>query len=164
MSELVTQLEIVAQAVSFAESGKTRLLHALESVPDDKLQWTPSATAKSPLRVAAHAALSNSAFASMLRGDPMPDVPFETLMAKMVEAESAVGTRAEAVKLIEEQSAGAIVALNGLTQARIAEDVQTPFGAMPITFIMLLVGRHMDDHAAQIDYMQTIWGDNEMHF
>ena len=44
MSELVAQIDIVEQAVSFAESGKSRLLHSLEHVPDDKLTWTPSPT------------------------------------------------------------------------------------------------------------------------
>ena len=164
MSELVAQSEIVEQAVSYAESAKTRLIHALESVPDDKLTWSPSPTAKTPLAIAAHAGMSNSNFASLLRGDPMPDLPFEKLMAMMAEAENAIKTREEAVQIIEVKSAEAIAALNGLTQARIGEEVQTPFGSMSVKFIMTIIGRHMDSHAAQIDYLQTIWGDQQMHF
>lgn len=164
MSELVAQKEIITQAVSFAESAKTRLIHALEAVPDDKLTWTPAPTAKSALKIAAHAAISNNSFAMMLRGDPLPDIPFEQIFAKIEEMENAVTTREEAIKLIEENTATAIAALNGLTTERLGQEVQTPFGSMPITFIMMLVGRHPDSHAAQIDYLQTIWGDNQMHF
>ena len=35
---------------------------------------------------------------------------------------------------------------------------------MPMTFLMNLPGIHANAHAAQIDYLQTCWGDQEVHF
>ena len=164
MSNTATLSEAVEFAVSFADSARTRLLHTLEHIPDDKLDWSPAPGAKSAIRIAAHAALSSGNFVSLLRGDPMPDMPFEEMLAGMVAAEVAVKTRAQVIELINTNCDSAIAALKAITPARMAEEVQTPFRPMPVPFIMTLVGRHMDSHAAQIDYIQTLWGDSEMHF
>ena len=33
-----------------------------------------------------------------------------------------------------------------------------------MTFLMKLLGVHAFGHTAQIDYLQTCWGDQEVHF
>jgi uncharacterized damage-inducible protein DinB len=164
MPDTLTIPDAVTAAIEFAESAKKRLLNTLEHVPDDKLNWKPSDTANSAIRIAAHAGLSNHHFATMIRGESFPDIPKEKLFEQIEAQEAAVTTRAQVVAIIEEKATEAIAALKALTPEQIASEVPTIFGPMSMGFIMTLVGRHMDDHAAQIDYLQTIWGDGDMHF
>ena len=54
-------------------------------------------------------------------------------------------------------------ALDALTPERIDSIVETPVVTRPMPFFMNLPGIHMGNHAAQIDYLQTIWGDMDFH-
>jgi len=158
-----TVSELVQQAKAFANDGKGALLKTFSCVPDDKLNWQPAGTAKSALRIAAHAATPNSFFASLLRGEGMPDVPVEEVFAQQEAAEAALTSREQVVELIERSSAEVEAALEALTPELIASTVETPFLTAPMTFFMTLPGLHMYTHASQIDYLQTIWGDMEFH-
>jgi len=43
--------------------------------------------------------------------------------------------------------------------------LESGFGwSVPMTWLMNLPGRHAMSHGAQIDYLQTCWGDQEVHF
>lgn len=58
-----------------------------------------------------------------------------------------------------------IAALDTLTPEGICATLDTSLGwSMPMTFLMKLPGMHAISHAAQIDYLQTCWGDQDVHF
>lgn len=61
------------------ETSKQRVVSCMEfflrnfsHVPDDMLRWTPTPTAKSALRIAAHTALYAQRFANMIRCRRLP--------------------------------------------------------------------------------------------
>jgi len=58
---------IVTSCKESAVHGMEHFLMLLSFVPDDKLNWTPTPTAKSALRIAAHTALYAGRFARMMR-------------------------------------------------------------------------------------------------
>jgi uncharacterized damage-inducible protein DinB len=151
--------ETIDQFKAQAESAKRRLLSTFSHVPDDKLTWQPAPTAKSALQIVAHAALSYRHFVVMLNGDPLPDGDRDALMAMEEAAEQAINTRELALQAVEEGFAATIAALDRLTPERMSATVETPFASMPVSFIATLPARHVDNHAAQIDYLQTMWGD-----
>lgn len=64
--------EIVAQAKCDVERFSERQIHLLSFVPDEKLTWAPSLTARSPFRLIAHSAATNTAFANIITGK-MPE-------------------------------------------------------------------------------------------
>ncbi|RYG41990.1 DinB family protein, partial [bacterium] len=101
----MTLAEEISQLKSATEEGKQDMLKTFEFIPDDKLRWTPSETARWPLWIVGHCGLANLAFAAMLRGEPM-DMPSDPAEAgKMIhEAGRDLMSREEAVKLIEESS------------------------------------------------------------
>ena len=51
-----TQQEIIEHAKTDFLQAKERLCQALAATPDDRLNWAPSATARTPIQQTAHAA------------------------------------------------------------------------------------------------------------
>ncbi|NLC58550.1 MAG: DinB family protein [Armatimonadetes bacterium] len=149
----------VAAVKEQTRMAKERLLKTFSFVPEEKLTWSPSPTAKSALQILAHTGTSNQSLAALLRGEPGGAEEHERLHA----AEAAITTRAQAVQLIEESTEEVLAALDTLTPERIASMVETPWLTAPMPFFMGLPALHMQGHAAQIDYLQTIWGDEQFH-
>ena len=92
---------IMEQAIAHAEVGKNFFLRTFKHVPEDKLNWCPAPTSKSALRIAAHVALGNSAFASILRGEKPPFTSMEAMFASMDRAELRFESRIEVLDRID---------------------------------------------------------------
>jgi len=163
MSTTTEQLPAVGQAKQYIGMAKDRLLKTLSFVPDDKLNWTPASGAKSALRVAAHCGCSNAAFLMIVKGEKMPEMPREEMLSYMEASETAISTREDAIALIESSTDTFLSQLDTLTAEQVDSIVPTPMFTAPMAFWMNLPGRHMDNHASQIDYLQTCWGDQEWH-
>jgi len=153
----------IDQCQTYLTSVKGRLLTTFAAVPDDKLNWKPSPTAKSAIQLAAHAANSNFSLSRMIRRDPAPVGSMEELHEAMAKAEAAITTREQLIETLEKSTAEVIAALSTLDDESIVAIVPSPFFTAPMSFWMNLPARHIDNHAAQIDYLQTIWGDQEWH-
>ncbi|HWD41447.1 MAG TPA: DinB family protein [Fimbriimonas sp.] len=144
--------------------GKSRLLMTLSFVPEDKLAYQPCETAKSAIAIAAHVALSNYFFASMIRGEnPWEGIDMEKMQAERKQKEAALDTREKVAEELEKSTALVASALDGITDEVYTSVLQTPVMTAPMGFFMTIPGRHMDNHASQIDYLQTMWGDMEWH-
>ncbi len=143
-----------------------QFLKTLSFVPDDKLNWTPSPTAKSAMRIAAHTAIYPSVFAKFIRDRKLPfgdEIP--EFVARISAAEEAITSRAEMESLFRKNTDEVLAALDTLTPEAIGSTLDTGLGlTIPMTFLMNLPGMHALSHAAQIDYLQTCWGDQDVHF
>jgi uncharacterized protein YndB with AHSA1/START domain len=146
----------IQQAKQIAGMAFARLRDTFDHVPDDKLFWTPAGTAKGAVQIVAHTSYANVYFAAILRGDPMPDKPVPEVVADILRQEVNIKTRAEAKELLDRTSQETLDAYDTIDPMR-ATDPR-------VAFIMTLIGRHIDGHAAQIDYLQTCWGDMVDHF
>ena len=147
-----------------AVRGMERFLKTLSFVPDDKLTWSPSPTAKTTLRIAAHTAIMAGNFAQLIRNGKFPPVDKAQLFAALKTAEEAITTREAAIELLRKNTDEVLAALDAATPELIVSTVETPFGfSAPMAFFMNIPGSHADSHAAQIDYLQTCWGDLDMH-
>lgn len=157
--------DMVATCKQGAVSGMETFLKTFSFVQDDRLNWTPAATAKTPLQIAAHAACTAGNFALLYRDGKFPPVEAGKFMEYMKQAESVVTTREQAVELLKKNTADLVAALDTMTPEKIALTVDTPFGfAAPMSMFMMVPGVHARNHAAQIDYLQTCWGDQDVHF
>jgi len=156
--------EMIAQSKQSVETGKARLLKVFEFVPDDKLAWSPSPDARTPLQIVAHCGASNGAFATILRGEKlqMPTDPAEA-SALIRKGGSDVKSREVAIQMVESSTAEVIAALDKVSEDLAASSPDSPFGPIPFTFWMGVPGDHMGGHAHQIAYIQTIWGDFQDH-
>ena len=136
-----------------AVQGMDMFLRNFSYVPDDKLNWSPTPTSKSALRVAAHTAVTNANFADFIRnrrlptGDEIPD-----FVARTTAAEIAITSREEMERVFRENTQKVLDALDTLSD----EDIEIVFeSGMSMKFLMRLAGWHATLHLGQIDYLQT---------
>lgn len=158
---LSEQIKSTKESVLQAKSG---LLKVFEFVPDDKLNWSPSSTARTPVWIVAHCGASNQVFAMILRGEPgpLPSDPNEVEKA-IREGGHDVTTRAEAVKSLDDSTAKILSALDAVTPDMLNTTPDTPAGSLPFTDWMEIPTLHMMGHTSQLEYLQTIWGDTKTH-
>lgn len=154
---------LVRKAASDAQNTMEMFLRNFANVPDERLTWTPSPTAKSALRIAAHTATYAARFAQMIRTRSLPSGDVEAWIQKCRDEEMAVGTREGVERLFREGTALVIEALEGLTE----EDIDMRLGSgddtMSMAFLMGLPALHAAIHMGQIDFLQTCWGDQQVY-
>lgn len=140
-------------------------LRNFSHVPDDKLEWTPTPSAKSALRIAAHTALYAGRFAKMIRERRLPVVgDLQEWLAKRDAEEMTITSREEVERVFREGTEEVLAALDTLTPEDIERSLDSGQGwAMPMRFLIDLPGFHATLHAGQIDYLQTCWGDMEVY-
>ena len=156
--------QIIADCQNNAREATARLLKVFSFVPDGKLAWSPAPTARTSLALMAHCAMGNKAFASIIRGETMSPMPTaEQMHASMKQFEVTVRDRATAARLLQASCDEVVAALASLTPQRYATTPSSPFGPMPMSFWAALPAMHMNGHATQMDYLQTIWGDMVDH-
>lgn len=149
-----------------AVEGMEEFLKTFSFVPDDKLAWTPTPTAKSAIRIAAHTALYAGRFARMIETRKLP--AFDSLAdwtAQKNAEEAAITNRADIEAIFRKGTDEVLAALDSLTPELIASPLDFGVGySPPMEFLMNLPGLHAISHSAQIDYLQTCWDDQEVHF
>jgi hypothetical protein len=157
---------LVDIAKKSAVDGMDRFLKVFSFVPDDKLTWTPTPTAKSAMRIAAHTSLYAGRFAHMIKSGGLPKHDnLEEWIAQRNAAEVAVTSRAEVESIFRKGTDEVLAALDSLTPEMIGATLDSGFGwSVPMTWLMTLPGIHAISHGAQIDYLQTCWDDQEVHF
>jgi len=140
-------------------------LRNLSHVPKEKLDWAPSPTSKSALQIAAHTAVTAGNFAKMIRdrklpmGDELPEFIEQTGAAEkgLTEIEGIVA-------LFRKNTDQVLAALDTLSPEDTELVLDSSQGwTMPMTFLMKLPAFHAIGHTAQIDFLQTCWGDQEIY-
>lgn len=157
--------ELLETSASKTAASAARLKHLLTFVPDDKLNWSPSSTSRSALGLAAHCGLTSRSFVDLMLGrmpDPMP--PMEVFFTELIAAEKTIDSREAANALIDESTEELTAAIRTLTDEQIASSPETPFGPVPMTNLLGLFWLHIDGHIAQLEYLQTTWGDLDLHY
>ena len=137
-----------------------RLLTNLDGTPEDKLNWSPSPTARTPLEVAHHCGFVISALHGALSGtQAMPPLSTQEMDSYNREDEKTHGAKAEVVKGVEEKSAAFIAYLESLSEEDLTSTWHSPFGDFPVSLGITFPAFHTAGHIAQLEYIQTIWGD-----
>jgi len=156
--------EQITEAKKETTRAKAQLLRIFEFVPEDKLNWSPSSTARTALQIVAHCGVANSALAAVLRGEPMP-LPMDPEAARILirNGGKGIATREAAVQVVEDSLQEVLQALDTVTEERFATVPPSPFGSIPFPIWMGIPSSHMDGHANQINYLQTVWGDHDDH-
>jgi len=108
------------------------MAHALATTPDDRINWSPSPTARTPVQQVAHAAAAVAHLTATLDG---------RRFAVPTPAEADLEFRAWERQFTTRDEVLSLLARNG--------------DAFPAL--------HTRVHAAQIDYIQTIYGDHDWH-
>ena len=144
--------------------AKGRMTHALATTPDDKINWSPSATARTPIQLVAHCANATSGIVGMLNGKPFPFASLAEFDAAMRAEETKFTTREQVLERLEQTSAEYLAWLDTVTPEQIASTVHLPFGpSFPMAVALTFPEHHLSNHIPQMDYVQTIYGDHDWH-
>ena len=144
--------------------AKGRMTHTLATTPDDKINWSPSATARTPIQQVAHCANATARIVGMLSGKPFPFASVPESDTAMRTEEKKFTTREQVLERLEQTSAEYLAWLDGVTSDRFIATVQLPFGpSFPMAVALTFPAVHMREHIAQMEYIQTIYGDQDYH-
>lgn len=155
--------DIITLCKEQAVGAMNGFLHVLSFVPEDKLTWSPSPTAKNALQIAAHCAGHSGAFAGIISAGKFPD-DVEEFLGPIRAATQSIATLEQAEGVLRKGIADTIAALDRVTPEQVDSLIDAPgLGTIPFTFCMTIPARHLNDHTSQIDYLQTCWDDQVVH-
>jgi hypothetical protein len=120
---------------------------------DGKVDWKPAEGAKSALEIVNHLSWFVAGMTGVMKTGAWSDPEF-----------TPVTTLAEAQEVLTTGGAAYAAALRGLDPARLTDIVELPFGAFPLARAAAITVVDQLHHHGQIAYIQTLLGDQEMHF
>lgn len=143
-------LETIARQTEWA--GKNTA-HNLGFLPEDKLGWKPAPTAKSALEIVNHVGGFTLGMVHVAREGAWTDPDFQPAT-----------NLKEAQELIERAATEYAAALREVNPSRLGESITLPFGTYPAYQVFSMPQVDLIHHHGQIAYLQTLLGDEEMHF
>src|SRR5579885_2328103 len=147
--------DFIASQTAIVMEGILRTARAL---PPDKLDWKPAETSRSALSQLAECATSPEILLRVLDGGGYTYT--DDLKAKR----TAITTLDKAEKILREGTEKLLGRIRELPDSRLEEQVDLPWGATwSLIEVMNMHFWNMTYHVGQINYIQTLLGDTEMH-
>jgi hypothetical protein len=143
-------LEGPAKQMEWAASNTA---YNLGFIPEDKLGWKPAPTAKSALEITNHVCGFILGMIPVARDGAWQDPQF-TPATDLKSAQD----------LLSQAGEGYGAALRTVDPSRLAGETSLPFGTFPTSQALTMPIVDMLHHHGQIAYIQTLLGDEEMHF
>ena len=146
------------------ENGRDGLIRTALAVPDDKLNWKPLDNGRSVLDLLGDAAQTPAFVAKMLQS-PQEFKPSREAFQQMAQ-ERANWTRDECIQHLRANTDAVLAALADLSEEQLEAPLHLPMGGgmtMPLGGWILMVYRTFTSRFAQINYIQTLYGDFESH-
>ncbi len=148
--------------ITMIEMGRAGLERTVAAVPEGKLSWKPLDNGRSVLDLLGDAAQAPALCSAMLSGtgEYGPEV------FKRMAQERAAWTRDEALQQLKANTAQLIEAINGLPEEKLDEPTTLPIGGgmtLPLGVWLLMAYRSFMSRTAQINYIQTLYGDFDSH-
>jgi len=144
---------------AMAAKEKTQSVHrevlvGLKYIPDEKLDWCPMGKAKTPRHIGLECAGAYKWGAAIIRGGP----------AEWPEAKDEdYPTREAMVELLDASLAEFAAALDTVTEEQLNETREVFWGQESVRNLLWINYWHSVYHAGQLNYIQTMLGDTEMH-
>jgi len=159
--------QIIEQAKAEFINSKERLVQALANTPDDRVNWSPAPTARTPIQQVAHAALAIPGLIDLLMGKPFEFTSSSELDQALRATEKQFETREQVLELLERNSCAYLAWMDMLTPEQLNSTFAFPLARtpmqVPIHVGITFVAGHMRNHVAQIEYIQTIYGDRDWY-
>ena len=145
--------------------AKQGFLKNYSEVPEDKKTWAPSSTARSAKDILFHTAWAISSIHGMLKGTPFGGPSTAAADIEFREAEAACPSSEEALNALETHSRNLLDWMDTLTPSYLEKLVEAPFGlgSVPVAIAIGFPAMHTNHHTAQLEYLQTIYGDRVWH-
>jgi|GEM_PF-1903920 len=143
--------------------AKGRVIAVLAATPDDKVNWSPSPDSRTPLEIACHVAMSIDGMQGWLDGKPFPFTSMKELDDYSRAEEKKYPTREAVLELLEKNSASYLAFVDAMPDERVASIFESMMGNFPMAVALTFPADHTRGHTCQMEYVQTIYGDRDMH-
>lgn len=157
--------EFRARAAADFEMARGGMEHALRHVPAERLDWSPSPTARTPLEIAGHAAQAVRNMLGNMKGETF-SVPTPDAAEELFREEDKRYRNLETVRDMLQRNGDEYLSwLDTVSEEELERVVPMPFGLpeMRVRDTVVFMAMHMNMHVAQIQYIQTIYGDRDWH-
>lgn len=141
-----------------------QLFRNARAVPADRLEWSPLDQGRSVLNQLQECAYSASWALGLMEHRKFMDSP--EMWEQLRKEQAALTTVDLCEAKCREMTAKLIQAIEAFPESEYEQTVALPFGGgmvMNMVEIMLIHQWNCDYHNAQICYIQTLYGDKEMH-
>lgn len=144
---------------------KDRMLELLAATPDDRLNWRPSPSARSIIEVVAHSAMALRNIATQMRGTAFVTPTSAEANRQFREHDAQFTSREEVAAKLEAECAFFVECLRAMTPSDLERQVAMPFGLgnAPAAVFVNAGANHTQGHIGQIEYIQTLYGDQDWH-
>jgi hypothetical protein len=154
----------VEQAKADLGRAAGRLKTLLTKTPEDKLNWSPSPTSRTPVQIVGHSATSIEGIQSMLMGEPFAFSSTAEMDSRLMESEKEFTSPEQVTELLDKNTAAYDAGLDSLTPEQVASTVHSPMGPMPLSVAIMFPAMHTLGHCGQLEYVQTIYGDRDWYY
>ncbi len=156
----MTTIKPAASSMSITAAENLRI--NFEAMPGDKQDWKPLDLGRSALDQVQECAVINGFFTGILRDQAVPPLDWGAYKA----ACAALDTPDKATTALTDSAKALAAAIEAFPEDKMDDTVTMPFAeGMVMTFgqVMFAAYWNMTYHTGQIAYIQTLYGDNEMH-
>ena len=144
----MTPIELIAGQLDWANKN---ICNNIDFMPDDKMDWKPEPTSKSPLEIVAHMTGTVNTMTSGLKGESPKELPKSA-------------TKAEAKQLVNQVIQDHVAFIKTLSDEQLAGKVELPkLGEFPMIMAAGLPVVECINHHGQLTYIETLLGDEESH-
>ncbi len=131
-----------------------KLLTALDSLPDDKRNWSPTAGSRSAIDQIAECAMLNGSTALLLAGNEFPkDFSFEKYLQEKLDLAKDYH---RTVELFKTNTDAVCRAIANLTESDLGKTVEMPWGSMSLNDLASYPLWNMTYHEGQITYIRLM--------
>jgi len=153
-------LDLKASMAESLERVLRLYIKDLEAIDDVRLRQSLGGTARKPIDFTYEVALVNRRIAARMRGeDPGP---FDA--DGWITAPDEFTGKAEAIAELSASGQEVLDAWNALGEDGLSQEIVTPGGSSNPFKMMMMAVTHTNYHDAQLNYVQSLLGDDEMHW
>lgn len=151
--------EMIVELTQYACEG---LIRNVKAMPAERHGWEPSAHSRSAHNMLWECAVVNDRFARFLKGEPAEPITIQGL-GEMWAADPAADVETLITDL-RSATASLCESILALEDDQFAEEVELgPDSPLPKKMLMWMGLRNMWYHLGQVNYIQSLYGDREMH-
>jgi len=153
------------QVVRLTQRALDDVIRAAEAVPGDKLDWVPMGLARSVLHQMQEIAVSGQWFVPILRDRAVPEFN-EHALRESRRLMAANDTLEKCIASAREGTSELCQTIASVPTDALEEELVLPFGGgtrMTMADILMLHHNNMVYHLGQINSVQLMLGDREMH-
>jgi hypothetical protein len=143
------------------EAGKT-FVEDLKAMPQEVLEKSPGGVARTPFDYSYEIAIINKRLAARLRGDDPG--PWQYADVKWVTCEPEFAQKEKMVDLVRTSFEEVMTAWDAFDESKLKEKIVLPKGETTALELGEMAFAHAVYHDGQLNYAQSISGDDEMHW